>query len=253
MPSSATQTVLLPGDAVPSADLPIPSSSSASLKLGPGLSHKPPSTVVASVAGTLHTDARKHAVWIENNTGRYIPRPNDLVLAIVTKSLSESFNCSINPYSPPATLSHLAFENVSKKTRPQLPAGSLVYARIVSSVAHNKFQEPELVCYNPSSGKSEGLGELKGGMVFDVSLEMSRRLLLGKTKDEGGLVVLDVLAKMWPFEAAVGRNGRVWVEANDVRRTLCVGNCLKETDERGLGVGEQEKLVKRVARELVVE
>ena len=109
------------------------------------------------------------------------------------------------------------------------------------------------MCYNPSSGKSEGLGELKGGMVFDVSLEMSRRLLLGKTKDEGGLVVLDVLAKMWPFEAAVGRNGRVWVEANDVRRTLCVGNCLKETDERGLGVGEQEKLVKRVARELVVE
>lgn len=70
MPAIATQTVLLPGDEVPSTDLPIPRSSSASLKLGPGLVHSPPSTIRANVAGTLYADQKKHAVWVENNTGR---------------------------------------------------------------------------------------------------------------------------------------------------------------------------------------
>lgn len=93
------------------------------------------------------------------------------------------------------------------------------------------------------------MGELKGGMVFDVSLGMARRLLLNKQKEEGGLVVLDELAGEMSFEIAVGRNGKVWIKAGGVKETLLVGRSLQETDRDSLSVDEQRKLVKKLLRQ----
>lgn len=106
--------------------------------------------------------------------------------------------------------------------------------------------EPEIVCYNPATGKSEGMGELKGGMVFDVSLGMARRLLAKKQREDGMLVVLEEIAEKVAFEMAAGRNGKVWVKSGGVNATLLVGKALQETDREGLGVAEQEKLVRRL-------
>ncbi len=94
------------------------------------------------------------------------------------------------------------------------------------------------------------MGELKGGMVFDVSLGMARRLLVAKQREEGGIVVLEGIADKVAFEVAVGRNGKVWVRSGGVKETLVVGRALQETDREGLGVEEQEKLVKRLLRGL---
>ena len=58
-------------------------------------------------------------------------------------------------------------------------------ARILSASAHT---DTELICCNPSTGKADGMGELKGGMVFDVSLGLARRLLMGKQREEGGVI-----------------------------------------------------------------
>ena len=100
--------------------------------------------------------------------------------------------------------------------------------------------DPELACVNPSTGKSEGMGELKGGMVFGLSLGMSRRLLAKKKMNEGGLVVLEEIAKKLAFEVAIGRNGLVWVKAEGIRETLLVGKALQESDEAMLGMEGQE-------------
>lgn len=110
--------------------------------------------------------------------------------------------------------------------------------------------EPEIICYNPSTGKSEGMGELKGGMVFDVSLGMARRLLVKKQMEDGGLVVLEEIARKVAFEVAVGRNGRVWVKAGGVKETIAVGKALQETDREGLVVDQQEKLVRNLLRQI---
>jgi hypothetical protein len=59
---------VLPGDTIPHEH--IPSSSQKKLKLGPGLAHIPPSTIKATVAGTLHADFQKNALWLEYNGGR---------------------------------------------------------------------------------------------------------------------------------------------------------------------------------------
>ncbi|KAI4091315.1 MAG: hypothetical protein LQ344_004174 [Seirophora lacunosa] len=242
----ATQTLVMPGEVLSGDILPIPSNRSVALKLGPGLRHIPPSTVTTTLAGPLCVDRKKNAVWVENNRGRYIPQPNDVVIASVHHSSTDWYHCAITPHTAFALLPQLAFEGATKKTRPQLTSGSLIYARILSA---SKHLDPEIVCYNPSTGKSEGMGELRGGMVFDVSLGMARRLLLNKQREEGGLVVLDELAGELAFEIAVGRNGKVWVKADGVKATLVVGKALQDTDRDALGVNEQKRLVKKLLRQ----
>lgn len=178
---------------------------------------------------------------------QYIPQTHDVVVATVRHSSTDFYHCAITPYAAFAHLPQLAFEGASKKSRPQLVSGSLIYARVVSA---SKYLDPELACYNPSTGKSEGMGELKGGMVFSVSLGMSRRLLAKKQKEEGGLVVLEEIAKTVPFEVAVGRNGIVWVKAEGVKETLVVGRALQTTDRDVLRVVEQENLVRKLMKDL---
>ncbi len=111
--------------------------------------------------------------------------------------------------------------------------------------------DPELECVSSSTGKSEGLGPLNGGMVFTISLGMARRLMMARPAEQGGLVVLDELGGQGvAFEIAVGRNGRVWVDSKTVKATLAVGKVIQETDRRGLRVEEQKKLVKKLVRDL---
>jgi exosome complex component RRP40 len=122
-----------------------------------------------------------------------------------------------------------------------------VYARV--SLA-NKHMDPELECVSSSTGKSEGLGPLTGGMVFDISLGMARRLMLPRPKEQGGLVLLEELGSQGvPFEIAVGRNGKVWVDSKNVATTLKIGRALQETDEKRLTLDEQMKLSKKLVRE----
>ncbi|KAI4089312.1 MAG: hypothetical protein L6R37_008064 [Teloschistes peruensis] len=155
----------MPGEVLSEDILPVPANPSVPLKLGPGLRHTPPSTVTTTFAGLLSVDRKKNAIWVEHNTGKYIPIPNDVVIATIHHSSTDSFHCSLAPYTSLALLPHLAFESATKKTRPQLSSGALIYARVVSA---SKYQDPEVACFNPSTGKSEGMGELKGGMRKEV-------------------------------------------------------------------------------------
>ena len=103
--------------------------------------------------------------------------------------------------------------------------------------------DPELECVNPSTGKADGLGELKGGMVFDISLGMARRLMMPDPAGQGAVVVLEELATRLPFEVALGRNGRIWIDAGSVAKTLVIGRAVVDTDQRLLGMDQQRKLV----------
>ncbi len=88
--------------------------------------------------------------------------------------------------------------------------------------------------------------------MFDVSLGFARRLLMAKSKEVGRVEVLELCgAEGLAFETAVGRNGKVWVNSAEVKHVVLIGRALKETDEGGLGVEAQRKLVKRLIRELL--
>ncbi len=179
---------------------------------------------------------------------QYIPAVGDLVIAIIHHSSVDTYHASISDYTPYASLPQLSFEGATKKNRPQLVQGSIVYARV--SLA-NKHMDPELECVSSSTGKAEGLGPLSGGMLYDVSLGLARRLMMSKPAEQGKVVVLEELGEAGvAFEIAVGRNGKVWVDSKKVKTTLAIGKILRETDEKNLTVDEQRKLVKKIAREL---
>lgn len=257
----AAQT-LLPGDVVSPGLLPI-SGKQKSLTLGPGLNFTPPSTIQATAAGSLSVDHKKNALWLETGRGgkvcdsllllremltlyQYAPAMGDLVIATVHHSSVDFYHCAITPYTTLATLPQLSFEGATKKTRPILVFGSLVYARVALA---SKHMEPELECIHPNTGRGEGLGELKGGMLFDISPSMARRLMMSKPRDDGGVAILEELGeKGLRFEIAVGRNGKVWINSDDVKSTITIGRALQETDTRNLTIDQQEKLVRSLLK-----
>ncbi|KAH7381659.1 hypothetical protein BKA66DRAFT_419164 [Pyrenochaeta sp. MPI-SDFR-AT-0127] len=236
-------TVVLPGDEIPRGALPTGTGKKKTLTLGPGLRHIPPSTVATTVAGALATDSKKNAALVEYNSGRYLPFAGDLVIATVNGSAAENFNCLLSLNTSPAILPHLAFEGATKKTRPQLPPNSLVYCRIATA---GKDLPPELTCVDPSTGKGEGLGLLKSGMLFNISLGMARRMLAAK----GGIILLDHLGAKVGFEVTVGRNGLIHIDGGSVRTTLAIGQALQKVDQQALGHEKQKRLAADVLKSL---
>jgi len=242
----STETFVLPGDHI-DPDL-LPSHPTLPLKLGPGLRHIPPNTITPTVAGQLRTDQRKNAIWVEFNGGRYIPTTGDLVIATIQKSAGDIYFASLSDFTANASLPNLSFEGASRKTRPQLAFGALVYARV--SLA-NKHMDPEIECVSATTGKSEGLGPLVGGMLFNVSLGFARRMMMPRPAEQGGLVVLEELGGAGvAFEIAVGRNGKVWVDSKTLKTTLAIGKAIQDTDQKNLPPEEQKKLAKKLVRDL---
>lgn len=170
------------------------------------------------------------------------------MIATIQRSAVDVYYASITDFTPNASLPQLSFEGATKKTRPQLQSGALVYARV--SLA-NKHMDPELECVSSSTGKADGLGPLTGGMLFTVSLGMARRLMMPKPAEQGQVVILEELgAAGLAFEIAVGRNGKVWVDSKSVKATLAIGRAIQETDQKQLEPNEQKKLAKKLARDL---
>ncbi|EJP68347.1 exosome complex exonuclease RRP40 [Beauveria bassiana ARSEF 2860] len=245
----ASHTIVLPGDAID--DSQIPTHPKKPLRLGPGLRHDPATNEIRpTVAGQLISDRQKNAMRVETSNGRYLARVGELVIGTVQKSAADVYYVHLSDHSAPATLPQLSFESATKKTRPMLASGALVYARVTVA---DKHMDAELECVSSSTGKAEGLGPLTGGMLFPVSLGFARRLMMpGAAGAAGGkVVVLEALAAGGlQFETATGRNGRFWVDSASVRTVLAVGRAVQETDEKGLGVEEQQKLVRKLLKEL---
>ncbi|KAI0909289.1 hypothetical protein F4823DRAFT_446584 [Ustulina deusta] len=246
MTAHADRVFVVPGDEIPTSL--IPSHPKRALKLGPGLRHVPPSELIPTVAGQLITDRKKNSIWVEYTGGRYIPAVGDLVICTVQRPGPDYYFVTITDYTPNAILPQLAFEMATKKTRPQLTHGALVYARVCLA---NRHMDPELECVSPATGKADGLGPLVGGMLYDISLGMSRRLLMRKSVEEGKVAVLEELGSAGlAFETAVGRNGKLWVNSDNVKTVLIVGRAVKETDDGDLNVEQQKKLVRKLVKEM---
>ncbi|KAH7103017.1 exosome complex exonuclease RRP40 [Auriculariales sp. MPI-PUGE-AT-0066] len=209
---------VLPGDSIQTR--------STTLKLGPGLlkTHDAPgarasgsSGIVSTRAGTLHHDAKGVKWWIESNAQRYVPAAQEGVIGVVSQKAGEGYRVDIGS-AHAASLDGLAFEGASKRNKPTLKIGSLVYARI--SLAH-KDMEPELQCFDAQTRKAEGYGELKGGFMTKCSLGTARTLLLDETH-----YLLPLLGSVFPLEVVVGVNGRIWVKTPEPKQTIAAIRCI---------------------------
>ncbi|CAN8076989.1 unnamed protein product [Agarophyton chilense] len=219
---SDSGSLVLPGDKMATI-LNSPEAAQAVIRVGGGVTQKN-SEILASKAGFVRYDSNRNKLWVANNQKRYVPAQEDPVIGIVQDRFGEEYRLDINA-TDTATLSMLAFEGATKKNRPNLAIGSLVYCRVIKA---SKNMETEVSCIEPGSAKSwsggETLyGELKGGTIIRVSLGMTRTLV----RDEN---VLRMLGHV-PFQSAVGVNGRIWVQAGRVEHTMLLSLALKKADE----------------------
>lgn len=129
-----------------------------------------------------------------------------------------------------------------------LAPGALVYARV--SLA-DRNMDAEIECVSAATGKADGLGPLTGGMLFAISLGMARRLMMPDSARDGSVAVLEELAGLGlQFDTATGRNGKFWVDSQDLKTVITVGRAVQETDEKRLSVEAQKKLAKKLFKEI---
>mmetsp|Transcript_89943 Transcript_89943/g.262879 ORF Transcript_89943/g.262879 Transcript_89943/m.262879 type:complete len:228 (+) Transcript_89943:62-745(+) len=206
-------SLCLPGDPVSLAD--------ASAGFGIGIDSDG-SRAFATTAGVLRRT--EDEVSVENLGKRYIPREGDIVVGIVAHRSAEAYKVDIR--SPcPAYLPALAFSGATRRNRPTLDVGSLVYARV--EAAHPDL-DTELSCIDPQTKKSWStgevlFGELKGGLSFEVALSAAQRLL------STNCFVLDRLGQDFAYELCVGQNGRVWLSAPTARESILLLQAIRRS------------------------
>ncbi|KAG7324427.1 hypothetical protein KOW79_012443 [Hemibagrus wyckioides] len=200
---------------------------------GPGLRRNGDEILVYKSGILRHKQPSMY--WIDSQQKRYVPVKGESVIGIVTAKSGDIFKVDVGG-SEQASLSYLAFEGATKRNRPNVQVGDLVYAQFIIA---NKDMEPELVCID-SCGRANGMGVFgAGGFLFKVSLGLVRRLLAPQSE-----MVKD-LEKIFPFEMVVGLNGRVWVKAKSVQQTLIIANLLESCEN--MTAQQRRALFKRVA------
>ncbi|KAJ3722118.1 exosome complex exonuclease RRP40 [Lentinula guzmanii] len=224
-------SIVLPGERVPAQHV--------NLKLGPGLlqasnvsssTNRTSPSIFATRAGSLNHSANGSKWWVENNARRYVPAAQESVIGVVVQKQGEGFRVDIGS-AHSANLDGLAFEGATKRNKPNLKVGSLIYARV--SLAH-KDMEPELECFDAQSRKAEGFGELKGGFLVRCSLRLCRQLLDPKH------FLLPLLGSLFPLEIAVGLNGRLWINSQDAKCIIAIARAIEAADPDAQGMGEDD-------------
>ncbi|RKP09078.1 hypothetical protein THASP1DRAFT_34496 [Thamnocephalis sphaerospora] len=214
-----TRRVVLPGETVDVSVTSEDIDATQPVRLGPGL-RQAEAEVCAVRGGQLQAQPEARRWWIESNKKRYVPALGEPVVGQVISRHAEEYKVDIGG-AHSAVLQAMAFEGATKKNRPNIKVGALIYARV--SLA-DKDMEPELECLNPTTGRSEGYGELKDGFMITCSLGHCRRLL------RPGAAILRALGQHVPFELAVGMNGRVWLRADSVPHTILTANAITRSE-----------------------
>ena len=216
-------------------------------------------TIFVTTAGRLETrkSGNKTVFFVRPNQKRYQElHAEDRVVGIVEDRLGSDgaggdlYRVNIGA-SHPAMLSNLSgFEGATKRNKPHLQPGQVLYARVVapnypvaattksSCTIHNHgcgIMDPVLSCQlGPHDGNlprkdwmtSETLyGILKGGTVCRISTGLARSLL---HPDSVVLQELATAAKpSIPFEIAVGVNGFLWIHSAAPEYTILIQNAIQ--------------------------
>lgn len=157
-----------------------------------------------------------------------------------------------------AVLDVLAFDGASKRNRPQLQPGALIYARVSLAAP---FTDIEITCQAPGSSESKKdwmsgqsmYGELpSGGFCDRLSIPMCKSLLrfastsqlpptAAKSSDPEDF--LHRFGAKIPFEFAIGANGSIWLKCEQSHQTVHLANALKSIDRNSLSGEEAIQII----------
>ena len=209
---SLINSIVVPGDVI----LDLTAEVKSKIIVGPGL-RVSSNKIIATKCGILHKKG-SNVYWVDSRQKRYVPAKGETIVGVITNKSGDIFKVEIGA-SEQAQLPYLAFEGATKKFRPNINVGDVVYARLLVA---NKDLEPELVCVD-SHGKKGKLGVLPSdGFMFNCSLNLVRKILNPKCP------LIDTFQRTLqiPFEIAAGMNGNVWIKAKTVNETIAVANAI---------------------------
>ncbi|KAK6625392.1 hypothetical protein RUM43_005689 [Polyplax serrata] len=205
-------SVVVPGDVILSLNSEIKNK----IIVGPGL-RVSSDKIIATKCGVLHKKG-PNVYWVDSRQKRYVPARGETVVGVVTSKAGDIYKVDIGS-SEQAQLPYLAFEGATKKIRPLVNVGDVVYAKLLIA---NRDLEPELVCVD-SHGKKGKLGILSSeGFMFNCNLNLVRKILNPKCP------LIDTFQRVMdmPFEIAAGMNGNIWVRAKSVQETIAIANAI---------------------------
>lgn len=199
------------------------------IKLGDGLTFHPHNKcITATLAGRLHTRTSSNTLtyYVLHNSKRYKPALHDRVIVMVEERAGSDFYRVSLTHSTTGTalLGITDFDGATKRNRPMLSRGDLLYARVTSTSSQMQVMEPIVSCaalsgednYGGGASKKDWMteegtyGQLKGGCTASISLGLARELL------HPANVVLDALSReALKFEICIGVNGMIWVKSEE--------------------------------------
>lgn len=256
-------TIVLPGDDVTQKIQELQQNSSKKPKIGVGLravddsdendttdnnSNPPqPLRVLATCAGRLVQNRSNNTFYVQQNIQRYRPSLEDRVIGIVEDRVGSDgsggdiYRVNIGA-SHPAMLSSLSFEGATKRNKPQLTPGMLLYARIAETPpAMDTLLSCQLGPHDAGVPRKDWMtnegtyGVLNGGTCRKIPLGLARELLY-----PNNLVLCELAAKQIAFEVCVGVNGMVWIHSTRPEYTILIQNAilnsqvLTESQVRGM-------------------
>jgi len=165
----------------------------------------------------------------------YSPREEDVILGIIVQKSSEFVKVDINTYSY-AILNTKDFEGATKKLKPTINLGDVVFAR-VSKV--NKFDAPVLSCVSEYGNKSWASGEsffgiLNGGNLYDLPRIHAWDFYKNN-------YALNRLYDVANFEIVFGMNGKMWIKSDTAENVSNIHEILMSSLK--LGKDDIEKLI----------
>ena len=199
----------------------------------------------------------------------------DRVIGIIEPQKASADYYRVNIFGSHSALLHvLSFEGATKRNRPQLDPGSLIYCRVMKGFGGR--MDSEVSCkvggsgsnsnssgkttYNEDDTGDDGgaaskdwmtnestYGQLNGGTSFRISLGLARELLL---PNNAVLAALD--KSSIPFEIAIGVNGMVWINSPEPEITIMLLNAIKNSEVMNEEQvrGMIKMMVKNVKKEL---
>jgi exosome complex component RRP4 len=194
------------------------------LKPGPG-TYRVGGKVYASILGFL--SPRPPFVQVIPLSGRYIPRPNDVVLGTVTDVQTTFWLLDIGaPRWAPLHMTGTPWKVDIGELAGYLKVGDAVVVQVENLDATGRIG----VTMN-----GEGLGKLEGGTIVTISPARVPRVV-GRSGS-----MIQTITRLTGAEVAVGQNGRIWVGGSPeaIRR---VSSVLLMIDEDGQRPGLTERV-----------
>lgn len=127
------------------------------IRIGNGLVHVD-DKVMVTTAGTLHYRSPSY-YWTESTGKRYAPHVGDQVVGVIEDKGGDFY--IVNTFSGASCImNRLAFDGATKRNKPELKRGDVIYARVISA---NPDSEAELSCMAVTGPKKEwSTGETVG-------------------------------------------------------------------------------------------